>query len=256
MQHQDSPVPTQASNGSMTSLIPPPRSVSASQVLPTNNAEPDMSISQLYSLLKGGQDNIKESIISIRKEMSEQVDSLRREFEHKIDDSHKEIQAEVTAFHENFKSRITNIETTMAAQDNEFHSFIIKNIEESTVESDLDQVNNMISNGLGLKDSSMKVVKTSRKPKRTGAKYPGIIVAQVKNKDSKSQILSKKRALKQNDLYKNVYIEDFISPDLKKVNDNLHTVLKAVGKENNFIMRNGRFLQRNNNPQRLNTNTQ
>ncbi|CAH1802828.1 unnamed protein product, partial [Owenia fusiformis] len=116
---------------------------------------------------------------------------------------------------------------------------VIKNISESDNENCVAKVNELVKAGLKLDD--IKTVTAKRIPKRQGSKYPGIIVAEVSEAD-RLEIFKRKSSLKQSPTYSNIYINDFISNESQKMNTNLQTVLRAVGKQNDFNLVNGRIL--------------
>ena len=102
------------------------------------------------------------------------------------------------------------------------------------------QVNRLIRDGLKIPDVQLK--KTVRK-KGWGNK-PGVVIATVASGEQKKKIMDNKKKLKSSDTFKRVFIHDDAPPEVRNAEANMRTVLRAVGKDNEFTFSSGRLVKK------------
>ena len=108
----------------------------------------------------------------------------------------------------------------------------------------MNKVNKLLRDGLKLKN--IKLTQCERKSSR--GQKPGIIVATMENAEQKHEVMRKKSHLKNTSNYKKVYIENDRSLESRVNESNMFTVLKELGKANNyFVSSNGRILKKTEN---------
>ncbi|VDI12057.1 Hypothetical predicted protein [Mytilus galloprovincialis] len=106
----------------------------------------------------------------------------------------------------------------------------------------------------GLKLADINVAKVVRKTNRSDDK-PGIVVIPFATMEHKKGVFKAKRVLKNSTKYSRVYIENDLSLQQRIKNNNNCTLLKALGRENDFMIKTGRVVngQRANNYPRSRT---
>ncbi|CAH1792269.1 unnamed protein product [Owenia fusiformis] len=205
---------------------------------------PASELRQMFTFIKDSISDIRNNVADIRQEMAAQETRILHQMDAKIEKTHVDLRSELVSATSTLQTRISTIEQTLSNNDgicDDLCSIIVKNLVESDTTSDEAQVKDLFSNGLGLKDININHV--SRKTKMPGSRYPGIVTAKVK-KDDKLNIMKTKRTLKNSGKYSKVYIEDYMSPSEKKVNDNIRKILKVTGNDKHFSMVNGRLLEK------------
>ncbi|CAH1791240.1 unnamed protein product [Owenia fusiformis] len=197
------------------------------------------TIQQSQDKFQKHQESLQSSLDSIHTKMVEQENRIIEKVNTKIDNLKTETTKEVDSLRTNLQSQINNLESAFKASTEQVEcvNIVIKNIEESLNENCETKINELLKDGLKL-DAS--VVSATRQTKREGSKYPGLIIAKVCKQD-KHRIMKNKKSLKNSAKYAKVYLEDFQTQELRKMNYNMRTVLSAAGKENQFVLRNGVF---------------
>lgn len=94
----------------------------------------------------------------------------------------------------------------------------------------------------GLKLTNIGIKNVIRKSNRSDSK-PGIVVISFENLVKKKSVLKEKRLLKNSSKYSNVFIENDLPLQQRIVNNNNRILLKALGKENDYIIKSGRVLR-------------
>ena len=106
----------------------------------------------------------------------------------------------------------------------------------------MNKVNSLIRDGLKLKD--IKVLKAERKGSYHGK--PGVIIASIETVEQKGKVMEAKKELKKTNAYKKVYIEDDRPIQTRVAESNMRTILKEIGKSDNYVFSNGRLFKRSN----------
>ena len=86
----------------------------------------------------------------------------------------------------------------------------------------------------GLKFTNIGIKNVIRKTNRSDSK-PGIVVISFENLVQKKSVLKEKRLLKNSSKCSNVFIENDLPLQQRIVNNNNRILLKALGKENDYI---------------------
>jgi len=94
----------------------------------------------------------------------------------------------------------------------------------------------------GLKLTNIGIKNVIRKSNRSDSK-PGIVVISFENLVKKKSVLKEKRLLKNSSKYSNVFIENDLPLEQRIINNNNRILLKALGKENDYIIKSGRVLR-------------
>ena len=102
----------------------------------------------------------------------------------------------------------------------------MRNLREREAENIVDRVNNVI----GYLKVRAEVVEAVRKESKSSSK-PGIVIATLRTKEEKKQIMRAKNGLKNSSRYKNVYIEHDIPSYHRKIRNNLHRIVTTLGQE-------------------------
>lgn len=91
----------------------------------------------------------------------------------------------------------------------------------------------------GCKVNNIEVRKADRRKGFNGK--PGIVVVRLGNKDQVDKVMEGVKNLKQTSQYKKVFISRHMSKELRAMKSNARTLLKACGKEQDFVFK-GAFL--------------
>ena len=76
------------------------------------------------------------------------------------------------------------------------------------------------------------------------SKNPGGVNITVNKVESVAAIFKAKASLRKNEKYKNVFIENDLSLEQRVAKSNLHTMLKATGKDKEFVIRGLRLVKK------------
>ena len=93
---------------------------------------------------------------------------------------------------------------------------MVRNLREREAEDIVDRVNNVI----GYLKVRAEVVAAVRKESKSSSK-PGIVIATLRTKEEKEQIMRAKKDLRNSSRYKDVYIEHDIPSYHRKIRNNL-----------------------------------
>ena len=104
----------------------------------------------------------------------------------------------------------------------------------------LNKVSSLLREGLKLKD--IKVQKVERKASRNGK--PGVIVASIETLEQKRKIMETKKTQKNTNAFKKVYTEDDRPLETRVAESNMRTILKEIGKSDNYVLSNGRLFRK------------
>ena len=117
---------------------------------------------------------------------------------------------------------------------------VIKGIPQEPNESEqctADKVNALIRDGCKL--SHIRVTKVQRVQPR--GKGPGPIIATVDSFEQKQTLMRAKRVLMNSNNYKRVFIENDYGPEVRKSDSNWRTILKEIGKQNQYRVAGGKL---------------
>ena len=137
-----------------------------------------------------------------------------------------------------FNGRLKNLETTVrvtcqdtSVQNNQGErrrKIVIRNLDERENENVLRKLNNIVSDGLKLRNISIE--SATRKINRNTSK-PGLIIATCKAVQDKESIMNQKRELKNSNRYQNVFIEHDLPPGQRKLSSNLRAIVNTIGRD-------------------------
>ncbi|CAC5420375.1 unnamed protein product [Mytilus coruscus] len=125
-------------------------------------------------------------------------------------------------------------------------SVIVKNLPfDKREENDNSILKNKVSalSKDGLKLADINVAKVIRKTSRSDKK-PGIVVITFATIEHKKGVLKAKRVLKNSAKYSRVYIENDLPLQKRINNNNNRTLLKILGRKNDFMIKSGRVVRK------------
>ena len=174
-----------------------------------------------------------------------------------VDKLKEEIDSEVNAF----KDKVENLEKSYAQivassdsravkESNVNLNVIVKNLPADQRESAKSGLQNKVLCLIkdGLKLMNVNVTNAIRKSVNSDSNKPGIVVVTLENLEQKKLILKSKQVLKHSSRYSNVYIENEIPYEQRINNFNNRTILKALGKDSDFVIKSGRIVRKHNSP--------
>ncbi len=172
-------------------------------------------------LSKSIQQGLKELITT---EVNTAMDSLKKEFK-------KE--------QESMQTKINELETKSYAsavkEDPTPCKMVIKNfavVENEEKNSDIlkNNVNAFVKEGLKIKDPKIKsVIRQKSKYRQTG-----IVVVTCESEDEKKRLMDSRTALRGNDKYKRVWLDNWYPQSTLSLQHSFRTVMKELGKENDY----------------------
>lgn len=128
--------------------------------------------------------------------------------------------------------------STQSSQEEYKRNIVIRNLCERENENVLQRVNNVVLDGLQLKNITIE--SATRKDNKNNYK-PGLIIATCKTVKDKENIMNKKRELKNSRRYENVFIEHDLPSGQRKLNSNLRTIVNTIG-QNKLLFKGSRIL--------------
>ena len=210
---------------------------------------------------------VKEEVESVRKEFNDRIDGLSKKLEDKfltkmqnqVQQMKSDIKLELQEDSKKLQESISKLQNTYAeavartsdAEAQNKRNIVIRNLKcdpKETTDKNvtLNKVNSLVRDGLKLTDVQISAVE--RKQTRDGK--PEVIIATVETTEQKTKLMQNKKSLKKSKQYESVYIEDE-RPASQRLNEaNMRTLLKACGKSGDFIVANGRLLQKRHQQQR------
>ena len=196
---------------------------------------------------------VKEDIDAVRKEFNDRITGLSSKLETKLTQALQgKVETEVSKVKDAMRAEIRTTDSQMSyAAATTFSvnplekNICIRNLNldsrESTDEQvTLNKVNAIIRDGLKLKD--INVVKAVRKATINGK--PGVVIASIETLEQKRTIMENKKSLKNTDAFKKVYIEDDRPLQARVAESNMRSILKEIGKSDNYVFANGRLLKK------------
>ena len=179
---------------------------------------------------------------SITKTVETKINSLKTGTEKKVDKlqkacdltNKKEMGDELDELHKKLNKLETTVSETRQSnsmqndQADRKRNIVIRNLDEREHENVLQRTNNVISEGLKLRNISFE--SATRKISRNNSK-PGIIIATCKNDQDKESIMSVKRELKNSSRYQKVFVENDLPPGQRKLNSNLRIIVNTIGRD-------------------------
>ncbi|VDI20945.1 Hypothetical predicted protein [Mytilus galloprovincialis] len=97
----------------------------------------------------------------------------------------------------------------------------------------------MVKDGMKLKNIIVEKVER----KQSNGPRPGVVIARLQSKQNKVEIMEKKKELRKIQKYRNVYIESDIPYETRVANSNMRTILKEMGKLNEFKVSQGKLVR-------------
>ena len=95
----------------------------------------------------------------------------------------------------------------------------------------------------GLKLQNINITNVVRKPNFYENK-PGVVIVSFDNMDSKRNVMKSKKLLRDSRKYRDVYVENYTSNDQRRLDSNNRRLLKAVGKDQEYISVSGQIRRR------------
>ncbi|KAK3099216.1 hypothetical protein FSP39_001099 [Pinctada imbricata] len=188
---------------------------------------------------------VKENINSEVSTVNKRIDGLV----HKIGD----LKNELSSVRTELSTNVTYAEAVANHMEKE-EKIVIKMLREREGETNNPDITKgcveaVIRDGLRLHD--VKVVEADRKK---GDRNPGVVLATIETKEQKDKILKNKSKLKHSSAYSRVYIEDETPKEVRTQEANLRTILKEIGCDREYSVKNGR-IQKKGDIRNRNSNT-
>ncbi|CAG2250065.1 unnamed protein product [Mytilus edulis] len=166
------------------------------------------------------------------------------------------LKAEITTEVSEYKDKVETLEKSYAeivtskcdrTDQKQNLNIIVKNLpveqRENTDKTFLkSKVAALIKDGLKLANVSVKDV--VRKQTYSGSNKPGIVVIGIESLEQKKLVLKSKKVLMNSAKYSRVYIENDIPYEQRINNINNRTILRALGKDNDFVVKSGRIVKK------------
>ena len=198
---------------------------------------------------------VKEDIDALRTEFNDRISGLSNKLETKLTQVLKgRVESEVSKAKETIRAELDASDTarSYAAVTSVSENPILRNVcirnmcvdsrKTSDSQVTMNKVNSLIRDGLKLKD--IKVLKAERKGSYHGK--PGVIIASIETVEQKGKVMETKKELKKTNAYKKVYIEDDRPIQTRVAESNMRTILKEIGKSDNYVFSTGRLFKRSN----------
>ena len=225
----------------------------------------ETSLCDLKSLMK----QISKDIVSSEKKLATRIDALEADLEGKlynrihelitttvraeIDELRREYGSEI----EGLKAKISQLEKsyadavknngavsgngeTKAQFEERKKRIVVRNLPQGadeTPQTVMDKMNAMIRDGCKLTD----VTVTAAERKTSAGRKPGVIIASIETFPQKQKLMKCKSALKKTVAYKKVFIDNDYSPETRKTDSNLRTILKEIGKNKQYRVEGGKL---------------
>lgn len=109
------------------------------------------------------------------------------------------------------------------------NNIIIRNLPERENENIVREVNNILREGLKLREIMVEVAE--RKQSRLDDRKPGIIVAKCGTREDKQTVMKCKRILRDSRRYEKVFIENDLPKHQRVLNSNLRTIVNTIGND-------------------------
>jgi hypothetical protein len=124
---------------------------------------------------------------------------------------------------------------------------VIKMLEEKCDETENPEItkNSVVSlfrDGLHLNDISV----ISAERKKANGRPPGVVIATVETNEQKHKIVKNKSKLRNSRNYSHVYIENETTIESRNMEANMRTILKEIGRDNDYMVRNGKIRRKMN----------
>ncbi|CAG2201731.1 unnamed protein product [Mytilus edulis] len=166
------------------------------------------------------------------------------------------LKAEITSEVSEYKDKVETLEKSYAeivtskcdkTDQKQNLNIIVKNLSveqrENTDKTFLkSKVAALIKDGLKLANVSVKDV--VRKQTYPGSTKPGIVIIGIESLEQKKLVLKSKKVLMNSAKYSRVYIENDIPYEQRINNINNRTILRALGKDNDFVVKSGRIVKK------------
>ena len=217
-----------------------------------------VSFETRYDLLEDRMRNqlakmIKSELDDVRKSFNDRLENFSKRFEEKLNDRVSKslderlgtVRKEMSSMSDKVNGIQKSYAEVAAIQSNpEKLNVVIRKLATDQAEAqdpavNLHKVNPLIKDGLKLRN--IKVKSAVRKQSRINSK-PGVVIATLDTTDQRTKLLKAKSALKQCDRYKRVYIDEDRPVECRRNESNIRTLLNEMGKADNYINLNGRFV--------------
>ena len=213
-------------------------------------------LSGLYTDLRDRISNIETNIeTKLTQKFKSAIDTR---FEVEMSEIRAEVTAEIAVVRSEVNNRYDDMEKTYAAavecnliqrddSPNVTNAVVIKMLPERANEDTnpnitTNCVNALLKDGLQLRASDARVVTADRKQNKGRRGNPGAVVVTFETRQQKERVMKEKRKLRGSDRYSKVYIEDTMSNDEIKADQNLKTIIRELGLD--YYVKKGRMVKR------------
>ncbi|VDI71637.1 Hypothetical predicted protein [Mytilus galloprovincialis] len=177
-------------------------------------------------------DRIKGEVEQVRSELKIELDTMKEKYE-QLDKSYSEIVKKGLSKKEEKDSSkvfIAVVKNLPCDKNENSHDTALRS-----------RIETMVKDGLKLQNINIKSVE--RKSSYNEAR-PGIVVIEFGDLNSKQSVMKVKRVLRETVKYRSVYIENHIPYEKRLIDRNNYNLLKAVGKEEEFVSVSGHIKKR------------
>ncbi|KAK3109159.1 hypothetical protein FSP39_024218 [Pinctada imbricata] len=173
----------------------------------------------------------------VKAEVTANIAVVRSEVNKKCDEMGK-LYAEAVSCNLMGKQESTSVIVKMLPEDRN---------EDKNKDITKNRVDALVRDGLRFRD--VRVKEAERKKKNGTGRNPGIVKVTFETKEQKEKVLKEKQKLKQSKEYRNVYIEEELTREQLNADSNMRTILKEIGKDKTYCVKNGQIKRRLNNGQ-------
>ena len=163
-----------------------------------------------YHVLRKFTETMKTAVTTLKEELGEEIDELTQRVKWLEDKDERGTE----------RMKIDRQIPTVPEQ-----QLNVRNLPEIVYENVKDEVNELLRDGLKLRDVAVESAK--RKTNNGNESKHGVIVAKFKSKDDKHRVMKNKNKLKDSKRYENVFIEHDIPKHQRVLNANSRTIVKS-----------------------------
>ena len=186
---------------------------------------------------------VKDHVADFEMEMRNKVTDVEKKFQMRTEDLRKVVESEVTReVHAKIRTYSDAVESSPKDRT---RNVIIRNMPETERERTepnvtLNRVKSLLRDRLKL--HNVNVMSAERKQARGKQKH-GIVVVQLESTEQKRDVMKVKGKLKMMTQYKDLFIEDDLSPEQRVGQQNMRLLVKELGQERNYKVVRGKLVR-------------
>ncbi|CAC5381001.1 unnamed protein product [Mytilus coruscus] len=179
-------------------------------------------------------------MLAVDTKIENEFSNLRQEIKSEIDTMKKRLNSAEKSYASVVKiPKETNTEDYGRGKNIIVKMFPVNKNETPTNNCLKNNVISMVKDGMKIKNIIFEKVER----KQSNGPRPGVVIARLQSKQNKVEIMKKKKELRKIQKYRNVYIESDIPYETRVANSNMRTILKEMGKLNDFKVYQGKLVR-------------